>query len=187
MVFYASILLAPSCLSHIKLHIVGKPWFSAVSWSDPNMVISFVPAANHENREGRFHPAASCDWLLQISDNVIGSDMSRALPVSVARSQAVTWSQRPGEMAVSLRIVARSNELIRELICPSCAGTGLQVIYRADESRVLQRFASQVQSVPQKCLYIHTHAQWMTPAVMFWCGCAHGARGGTDMQPPEKK
>ena len=75
------------------------------------MVISFVPAANHENREGRFHPAASCDWLLQISDNVIGSDMSRALPVSVARSpelvdgtvaakQAVT-SQRPGERAIS--------------------------------------------------------------------------------------
>ena len=114
--------------------------------------------------------------------------MSRALPVS-ARSQASSHliTQRPGEMAVSLRIVARSNELIRELICPSCAGTGLQVIYRSDESRVLQRFASQVHSVPQKCLYIHTHAQWMTPAVMFWCGCAHGARGGTVICSPQKK
>ena len=45
--------------------------------SQPNLLMSFVSAANHGNRRADLMLSVKSDWLVLIYENVIGLDASR--------------------------------------------------------------------------------------------------------------
>ena len=53
---------------HVMPYIIGKVWTLGWLWLDPYMVISFVPANNHENREGGFTPRKNELSLAKVKD-----------------------------------------------------------------------------------------------------------------------